>query len=243
MRALALVVLMLTTSLAGCVAPEPMLGELMEPTTQGDETPERMTIVAPTAGRSVDESPVLNVVASADGNATLLIWSRPDAAVPRLDGNDRDRSREGNYTDLRVVSVHRYPSFEDADEVIERYGTANTSTEATWPLLLPSDGDTVVNADTGEATTVDLVDAFEGPVTQPLQVLEAKATSCGPPNLPVKHLRGLRSRPPSCAPSTRRFFPLPGKRFFGLANAGIVPAPGHDGFTPTMTSPSATSGT
>ena len=75
MRALALVVLMLATSLAGCVAPEPMLGELTEPTTRGDETPERMTIVAPTAGRSVDESPVLNVVASADGNATLLILS------------------------------------------------------------------------------------------------------------------------------------------------------------------------
>jgi hypothetical protein len=75
---------------------------------------------------------------------------------------------------LRVVSVHRYPSFEDADEVIDRYGTANTSTEATWPLLLPSDGDTVVNADTGEATSVDLVDAFQGPVTPTLQVLDGE---------------------------------------------------------------------
>ena len=47
MRALVLVVLLLTTSLAGCVAPEPMLGEPMEPTTPSNETPERMTIVAP----------------------------------------------------------------------------------------------------------------------------------------------------------------------------------------------------
>ena len=175
MRALSLVMLLLTTSLAGCVAPEPMLGELMEPTTQGDETPERMTIVAPTAGRSVDESPVLNVVASADGNATLLIWVAAGCSGchdwTEMIATARE---EGNYTDLRVVSVHRYPSFEDADEVIERYGTANTSTEATWPLLLPSDGDTVVNADTGEATTVDLVDAFEGPVTPTLQVLDGE---------------------------------------------------------------------
>ncbi|MED5498053.1 MAG: hypothetical protein VX845_00090, partial [Candidatus Thermoplasmatota archaeon] len=175
MRARSLVVLLLTTSLAGCVAPEPMLGELMEPTTQGDETPERMTIVAPTAGRSVDESPVLNVVASADGNATLLVWVAAGCSGchdwTEMIATARE---EGNYTDLRVVSVHRYPSFEDADEVIERYGTANTSTEATWPLLLPSDGDTVVNADTGEATTVDLVDAFEGPDTPTLQVLDGE---------------------------------------------------------------------
>ena len=154
MRALLLVVLLLTTSLAGCVAPEPMLGEPMEPATPSDETPERMTIVAPTAGRSVDESPVLDVVASADGNATLLVWVAAGCSGchdwTEMIATARD---EGNYTDLRVVSVHRYPSFEDADEVIDRYGTANTSTEATWPLLLPSDGDTVVNADTGEATS------------------------------------------------------------------------------------------
>ena len=175
MRALVLVVLLLTTSLAGCVAPEPMLGEPMEPTTPSNETPERMTIVAPTAGRSVDESEVLDVVASADGNATLLVWVAAGCSGchdwTEMIATARE---EGNYTDLRVVSVHRYPSFEDADEVIDRYGTANTSTEATWPLLLPSDGDTVVNADTGEATTVDLVDAFEGPVTPTLQVLDGE---------------------------------------------------------------------
>ena len=78
------------------------------------------------------------------------------------------------YTFCRVGSVHRYPSFEDVDEVIDRYGTANTGTEATWPLLLPNDGDTVVNVDTGEATSVDLVDAFEGPVTPTLQVLDGE---------------------------------------------------------------------
>ena len=74
MRALSLAMLMLACSLAGCVAPEPMLGEPMEPTTPNNETPERMTIVATTAGRSVDEAPTLDVVASANGNATLLIW-------------------------------------------------------------------------------------------------------------------------------------------------------------------------
>ena len=112
---------------------------MTEPTTRGDETPERMTIVAPTAGRSVDESPVLNVVASADGNATLLIWVAAGCSGchdwTEMIATARE---EGNYTDLRVVSVHRYPSFEDADEVIDRYGTANTSTEATWPLCCPA---------------------------------------------------------------------------------------------------------
>tara|TARA_B100000900_G_scaffold183201_1_gene155413 strand:+ start:2094 stop:2717 length:624 start_codon:yes stop_codon:yes gene_type:complete len=175
MRALVLSVMMLAVGLAGCVAPEPMLGEPMEPTTPSDETPERMTIVATTAGRSVDESVTLDVVASANGNATLLIWVAAGCSGchdwTETVANEREA---GNYTDLRVVSVHRYPSFEDADEVVARYGTANTSTEATWPLLLPNDGDTVVNADTGEATSVDLVDAFEGPVTPTLQVLDGK---------------------------------------------------------------------
>lgn len=175
MRALVLVVLLLITSLAGCVAPEPMLGEVSEPATPSDETPERMTIVAPTAGRNVDESAVLDVVASADGNATLLIWVAAGCSGchdwTEMIANARE---EGNYTDLRVVSVHRYPSFEDKDEVKARYGTANTSTEATWPLLLPNEGDTVVDADTDEATSVDLVDAFQGPVTPTLQVLDGE---------------------------------------------------------------------
>lgn len=175
MRALVLVVLLLITSLAGCVAPEPMLGEVSEPATPSDETPERMTIVAPTAGRNVDESAVLDVVASADGNATLLIWVAAGCSGchdwTEMIANARE---EGNYTDLRIVSVHRYPSFEDKDEVKARYGTANTSTEATWPLLLPNEGDTVVDADTGEATSVDLVDAFQGPVTPTLQVLDGE---------------------------------------------------------------------
>ena len=175
MRALGLAVLLLTVSLAGCVAPEPMLGEMSEPTTPSETAPERMTIVAPTAGRSVDEAPTLDVVASAEGNATLLIWVAAGCSGchdwTEMIATARE---EGNYTDLRVVSVHRYPSFEDAEQVIDRYGTANTSTEATWPLLLPSDGDTVVNADTGEATSVDLVDAFQGPVTPTLQVLDGE---------------------------------------------------------------------
>jgi hypothetical protein len=175
MRALALAMLMLAACLAGCVAPEPMLGEPMEPTTPSDETPERMTIVATTAGRSVDESATLDVVASANGNATLLIWVAAGCSGCHDWTEKVATEREaGNYTDLRVVSVHRYPSFEDADEVVARYGTANTSTEATWPLLLPNEGDTVVNADTGEATSVDLVDAFEGPVTPTLQVLDGE---------------------------------------------------------------------
>lgn len=175
MRALVLAMLLMTTTLAGCVTPEPMLGEPTEPTTPSDATPERMTIVAPTAGRSVDEGDILDVVASANGNATLLIWVAAGCSGchdwTEMVATARE---EGNYTDLRVVSVHRYPSFEDADEVIDRYGTVNTSTEATWPLLLPNDGDTVVNADTGEATAVDLVDAFQGPVTPTLQVLDGE---------------------------------------------------------------------
>ncbi|MBV18916.1 MAG: hypothetical protein CMA56_03520 [Euryarchaeota archaeon] len=175
MRALVFAMLLMTTTLAGCVTPEPMLGEPTEPTTPSDATPERMTIVAPTAGRSVDEGDILDVVASANGNATLLIWVAAGCSGchdwTEMVATARE---EGNYTDLRVVSVHRYPSFEDADEVIDRYGTVNTSTEATWPLLLPNDGDTVVNADTGEATAVDLVDAFQGPVTPTLQVLDGE---------------------------------------------------------------------
>lgn len=175
MRAVLLGLLMLTVGLAGCVSPEPMLGEISEPATPSDTVPEQMTIVASTAGRSVDEGPTLDVVASANGNATLLIWVAAGCSGCHDWTETVANARaEGNYTDLRVVSVHRYPSFEDKDEVKDRYATTNTSTEATWPLLLPNDGDTVVNAATGEITSVDLVDAFEGPVTPTLQILDGE---------------------------------------------------------------------
>jgi len=170
-----LLVLLLLSSLAGCVAPEPMLGTTdVTENPQQAEAPERMTIVAATAGRSVDGGAIVDVVEAANGAPTLLIWVAAGCSGCH-DWTEALRTMRANGTfdeNLSVVSVHRYPSFEDTDDVVARYGTVNSSTEATWPLLLPDEDAVVVDATTGQPSTTSLVEAFGNPVTPTLQVLD-----------------------------------------------------------------------
>ena len=141
---------------------------------QQAEAPERMTIVAETAGRAVDGGATIDVVEAADGAPTLLIWVAAGCSGCH-DWTEALRTMRANGTfdaNLSVVSVHRYPSFEDTDDVVARYGTVNSSTEATWPLLLPDEDAFVVNAANGQLSTTSLVEAFGNPVTPTLQVLD-----------------------------------------------------------------------
>ena len=174
---LTLAVLMVSTCLAGCVAPEPMLGATDETDNpQQVEAPERMTIVADTAGRAIDGGATIDVVAAAQGQPTLLLWVAAGCSGCH-DWTEELRTMRANGTfdaNLSVVSVHRYPSFEDPEDVIARYGTVNTSTEATWPLLLPDEDAVVVDAATGRPTDTTLVEAFDNPVTPTLQVLDGQ---------------------------------------------------------------------
>jgi hypothetical protein len=58
--------------------------------------------------------------------------------------------------------------------VRERYTDNNSSTYTPWPLLLPSQSTTVIDAESGEMTDVGLYRAFEMPVTPTLQVLDSE---------------------------------------------------------------------
>ena len=168
-------VLLCGATLSGCVAPEPMLGTTdVTENPQQAEAPERMTIVAETAGRAVDGGATIDVVEAADGAPTLLIWVAAGCSGCH-DWTEALRTMRANGTfdaNLSVVSVHRYPSFEDTKDVVARYGTVNSSTEATWPLLLPDEDAFVVNAANGQLSTTSLVEAFGNPVTPTLQVLD-----------------------------------------------------------------------
>jgi hypothetical protein len=170
-------VLVCGAALSGCVAPEPMLGTTdVTDKPQQTESPERMTIVANTAGRTLDGGATMDVVEAANGEPTLLIWVAAGCNGCH-DWTQALRTMRANGTfdaNLSVVSVHRYPSFEDPEDVVARYGTVNSSTEATWPLLLPDEDAVAVDAATGQPSTTSLVEAFGNPVTPTLQVLDGE---------------------------------------------------------------------
>ena len=121
----------------------------------------------------MDESPVLDVVASADGNATLLVWVAAGCS------GCHDWTEMIATARMKATTPICASSASTATRLSRTLTKSSTGTARPTPaprppaLLLPSDGDTVVNADTGEATTVDLVDAFEArPPT--LQVLDGE---------------------------------------------------------------------
>lgn len=84
-----------------------------------------------------------------------------------------DEMRSGNISnDTRIVSVHRYPSFESRSEVIEVYASENTSTESLWPVLVPVDGQSAIDVELNQPTDYDYPTAFGNPATPSFTLLD-----------------------------------------------------------------------
>lgn len=156
---------------AGCTTP-PVVEE--ETTEEGFTPPERLNLVADTAGRDIDRGNTMNILDDAAGQSTLIFWvSTGCSGCHDWTEMIADEMRSGNISsETRIVTVHRYPSFESRSEVIETYATENTSTESLWPVLLTYDGQPAIDVDIGEETDYDFAKAFETPATPSFTILD-----------------------------------------------------------------------
>tara|TARA_B100000123_G_C25652690_1_gene393957 strand:- start:225 stop:821 length:597 start_codon:yes stop_codon:yes gene_type:complete len=155
----------------GCTTP-PQVEEVGEE--QEFSPPEKLNLVADTAGRDIDRGSTMNVLEDAAGQSTLILWvSTGCSGCHDWTEMIADEMRSGNISnDTRIVTVHRYPSFESRSEVIETYATENTSTESLWPVLLTYDGQPAIDVDKGEETEYDFAKAFETPATPSFTILD-----------------------------------------------------------------------
>ena len=175
-RRLYFLVVVLIMVLPGCIT-QPKVEE----TEQEDEIqiPERLNIVADTAGRDVDRIERMDVLMDANGENTLILWvSTGCSGCHDWTEMIANEMRNGNISnETRIITIHRYPSFESRQEVIEVYATNNSSTESLWPVLLPVKDQPAIDVDKNQETEYDYATAFETPPTPSFTVLDGEGNT------------------------------------------------------------------
>ena len=175
-RRLYFLVVVLIMVLPGCTTPPQV-----EETEQEDELqiPERLNIVADTAGRDVDRTERMDVLTDANGENTLILWvSTGCSGCHDWTEMIANEMRSGNISnDTRIITIHRYPSFESRQEVIEVYATNNSSTESLWPVLLPVKDQPAIDVDKNQETEYDYSTAFETPATPSFTILDGEGNT------------------------------------------------------------------
>lgn len=167
--------MVLLMMLAGCTAAPMEEAADTEEEAVLSPVPECLSFVAPTFDRDVDNGATHDLRNSFDGPVLMLWVAAGCAGCHDWTAMLNEELQAGNVSNTtNIVSVHRYPSFESMDDVRERYTDNNSSTYTPWPLLLPSQSTTVIDAESGEMTDVGLYRAFEMPVTPTLQVLDSE---------------------------------------------------------------------
>ena len=161
------------TFLAGCTAPQTVEEMNTEEETVLTPVPAMLSFSAPTFDRAVDEGAQHDLRSSFDGPVLLLWVAAGCSGCHDWTSMLKDELEAGNISNsTNIVSVHRYPAFESQEAVADRYGENNSSHHTPWPPMLPGEGTTVINAETGRMTDVGLYRAFQQPVTPTLQVLD-----------------------------------------------------------------------
>ena len=166
-----MIILLLITP--GCTNPESPVAEV-----ESDEIvlPEKLNLVADTTGRDIDRVDRMNILEDANGSNTLILWvSTGCSGCHDWTEMIADEMRSGNISnDTRIVTVHRYPSFESRSEVIEVYASENSTTESLWPVLVPVDGQSAIDMELNQPTDYDFTTAFANPATPSFTILDGE---------------------------------------------------------------------
>ena len=172
LQAISFVIILLLIA-PGCINSQEM-GATGEEIEQETELPEKLNLVADTAGRDIDRGQQMDLLADADGEKTLILWVAAGCSgCHDWTGMIADSMREGNISnDTRIISIHRYPSFESRDQVIDVYASENSSTQSLWPVLIPDEGQSAIDMDTGQNTDYSYSTAFDSPVTPSFTLID-----------------------------------------------------------------------
>ena len=161
------------TFLAGCTAPQTVEEMNTEEEAVLTPVPTMLSFSASTLDRAVDEGAQHDLRSSFDGPVLLLWVAAGCSGCHDWTSMLKDELEACNISNsTNIVSVHRYPAFESQEAVADRYGENNSSHYTPWPLMLPGEGTTVIDAESGRMTDVGLYRAFQQPVTPTLQILD-----------------------------------------------------------------------
>ena len=161
----------LIIAIPGCTTPNTMIEESIE---DNPAIPEKLNLVSETAGRSYDRGNSLDILQDADGNNTMILWvSTGCSGCHDWTEMIADKMRNGTLSnDTRIITVHRYPSFETKEDMIEVYASENSTTNSLWPVMLPFDGQKAIDAESGKNTEMEYWEAFQNPPTPSFTILD-----------------------------------------------------------------------
>ncbi len=162
---LACIAIVLLIMLPGCTTPRAM--ESIDATTEEMDLPTRLNLISDTAGRDIDRGLQMDIMSDANGMYTLLLWVSTGCSGCH-DWTEMivESMLNGSISnDTRLVTIHRYPSFESREEVIEVYATENSTTNSLWPVMIPEDGQSAIDLDEDILTDYDFQTAFGNPAT------------------------------------------------------------------------------
>jgi len=171
-----MVLVSLLLVIPGCTAPATIEEVTIDESNEEDGivVPERLNIIANTAGRDIDRGASMDLLADANGESTLILWvSTGCSGCHDWTEMIANEMRSGNISnDTRIVTIHRYPSFESREEVIETYASNNSSTDSLWPVLVPDNRQPAIDVDRNQETDYDYTQAFESPSTPSFTILD-----------------------------------------------------------------------
>ena len=175
-RIMHMVLVSLLLVIPGCTAPATIEEVTVDESNEEDGivVPERLNIIANTAGRDIDRGTSMDLLADANGESTLILWvSTGCSGCHDWTEMIANEMRSGNISnDTRIVTIHRYPSFESREEVIETYASNNSSTDSLWPVLVPDNRQPAIDVDRNQETDYDYTKAFESPSTPSFTILD-----------------------------------------------------------------------
>jgi hypothetical protein len=167
-RIIFLILIFLTSSLAGCITENQSMveEEIIE-----ISAPERISFASPIMGDENNSNLDLHEYVS--NNSVLLIWVAANCKGCH-DWTDvfAEEVNNGNISNNSILSIHRYAAFESPSSVENVYGK-NSTNPASWPLLLPSEDTQVIDLDTGLESEYSIYDAFGNPSTPTLQIMDS----------------------------------------------------------------------
>ncbi|MEL0101443.1 MAG: hypothetical protein VW862_07070 [Euryarchaeota archaeon] len=138
--------------------------------------PEKLNLVAQTAGRSIDRGSSLDILSDANGSNTMILWVSTGCSGCH-DWTEMISAKMENGSlsnDTRIITVHRYPSFETKEDVIDVYANENSSRNSLWPVLLPTEGQKAIDVSEGKETEMVYWEAFENPSTPSFTIIDGE---------------------------------------------------------------------
>lgn len=167
------ILLSLLIIIPGCIEPS---DSYQEEIIDENPIPEKLNIVAQTAGRDIDRGSSLDILADADGSNTMILWVSTGCSGCH-DWTEMISAKMENGSlsnDTRIITVHRYPSFETKADMIDVYANENSSRNSLWPVLLPSEGQKAIDVAEGKETEMVYWEAFENPSTPSFTIIDGE---------------------------------------------------------------------